>query len=112
MKFLDSSGLSTVISYIKKNVPLLNSNNKIPASYIDGVAVPTVIYKNISPIYYNLNKILESSIAVKSSSNTGFIITNYVQSFVVYVMISINSNGEIANFLLKPIIATTSMLDT
>lgn len=112
MKFLDSSGLSTVISYIKKHVPLLNDNNKIPASYIDGVTVPTVVYKNIYPIYYNLDKILESSIAVKSSSNTGFIVTNYAQSLVAFVMISINSNGEIAKFILKPIIATDSILNT
>lgn len=36
MKFLDSTGLSTVIKYIKQNVPILGKNDKIPSKYIEG----------------------------------------------------------------------------
>lgn len=102
MKFLDSTGLSTVIKYIKQNVPLLGTNGKIPSKYISGNTVSANAAREAEGIIVGPNKLMQTEIPFDTNGMGGFWVMMYEFAFFAFVMYAIKG-GKLIYFFIKPI---------
>lgn len=102
MKFLDSTGLSTVVKYIKKNVPLLGTNGKIPSNYIQGYTLNAYIAKEVEGITILPTELMQTGIAFDKTAMGSFWMVMYEYAFFALVMYAIK-DGKLLYFFIKPI---------
>lgn len=109
MKFLDSTGLSTVVKYIKNNVPLLDTHGRIPTKYIMGSTVSVATAKEAEGITLDKEELMQSEITFDNNAAMGgFWVMMYEYAFFAFVMYVI-LNGELLYFFIKPIMDPQGM---